>query len=179
MLHFKFGYAALNAVAASSAEPGRPPSRKTCRSVLCCEPAQYLEDIDAGYALLQRTAIKARSNEQRDSVRDHQVGVVVNLLQAPFLFQLNNVLGVGSNNIRRLTPVLRMGDDRRTDLLRGAVVDQSVADANPSYIRSAQRGARGTAVAANHCVLTFMFLLPIIRVRFHCPCGEGVAQRRK
>ena len=66
--------------------------------------------------------------------------MIINLLEASFLLQLNNVLGVGRNDIRRLTPVLCMGDDRRADLLGGAVVDQSMADANSSYIRS--RAAR-------------------------------------
>src|ERR1700691_3043289 len=111
--------------------------------ILRCEPAQRLEHIDAGYALLQRTPIKARGNEQRDSVGDHQVGVIVNLLQASFLFQQDNVLRVGSNNICRLTPIQRVGDDRRAHLLRRAVVDQSVAYADATYIRPAERGVRG------------------------------------
>ncbi len=121
------------------------------QAILRCQSAQHLEDIDAGYALLQRTAIKAGSNQQRDSVGDHQVGVIVNLLQASFLFQLNDVLRVGSDDIRRLTAVLRMGDDRRADLLRRAVVDQSVADADSSYIRSPQRGARGSGCRKPMC----------------------------
>ena len=31
---------------------------------LRCQPAQLLEDIDAGHTLLQRTAIKTRGNQQ-------------------------------------------------------------------------------------------------------------------
>jgi len=77
--------------------------------------------LNTGSALLQRPSIKARSNQQ--CIRDHQVGVGINFLQPSVLFQQNNMLRVGGNHVCRLTSVLRVGNDRRADLLRRAVVD--------------------------------------------------------
>jgi hypothetical protein len=81
------------------------------------KPAQLLEEINAGYPLLQRTTIQAGCYEERNTIRNDEVCVVVNLLQFPILFQKDNMLRVRSDDVRRLAPALRVSDNRRADLV--------------------------------------------------------------
>src|ERR1700744_816503 len=53
------------------------------------------------------------------------------------------MLRIRSNYVSRLTMTSCVGNDRCANLGRGAIINQSVPNADASYMRSAKRGARG------------------------------------